>query len=100
MGTPRPWRTPQRQFENYKRLGGYAGLRKALAITADEMIAMVQEANRSRRGTGGTRVTDRQEVKLIPRLCTAKPAGPYLVLAADDGGQPCPPQVAGVAVYG
>ena len=48
FGTDQPWR-----IENYERLDGYAGLRKALSMQPDEITAIVKDSNLRGRGGAG-----------------------------------------------
>ncbi|MEO9238901.1 MAG: NADH-quinone oxidoreductase subunit F, partial [Jatrophihabitantaceae bacterium] len=45
FGTNAPW-----LLDNYEKLDGYAGLRKALGMQPDELIALVKESNLRGRG--------------------------------------------------
>ncbi|MEO6700604.1 MAG: NADH-quinone oxidoreductase subunit F, partial [Jatrophihabitantaceae bacterium] len=48
FGTNAPW-----LLDNYEKLDGYAGLRKALGMQPDELIALVKESNLRGRGGAG-----------------------------------------------
>ncbi|HVU92228.1 MAG TPA: NADH-quinone oxidoreductase subunit NuoF [Jatrophihabitans sp.] len=75
FGTDQPWK-----IANYERLDGYAGLRKALTLAPDAIIAMVKDANL--RGRGGAGVPTGMKWQFIPQD-TAKPK--YVVVNADEG---------------
>jgi len=75
FGTDQPWK-----IENYERLDGYAGLRKALGMAPDELIALVKDANL--RGRGGAGFPAGMKWQFIPQG-DAKPH--YVVVNADEG---------------
>ena len=75
FGTDQPWR-----IENYERLDGYAGLRKALAMQPDEIIGMVKDSNL--RGRGGAGFPTGMKWSFIPQG-DGKPH--YVVVNADEG---------------
>ncbi len=75
FGTDRPW-----LIENYERLDGYAGLRKALDIAPDDLIAMVKDSNL--RGRGGAGFPTGMKWQFIPQN-DGKPH--YVVVNADEG---------------
>jgi NADH-quinone oxidoreductase subunit F len=78
FGTDQPWK-----IENYERLDGYAGLRKALAMSPDDLIGLVKDANlRGRGGAGfptGMKWSFVAEPKGVPR------GDRYVVVNADEG---------------
>ena len=78
FGTDQPWK-----IENYERLDGYAGLRKALSMSPDELITLVKDANlRGRGGAGfptGMKWSFVAEPKGMPR------GDRYVVVNADEG---------------
>jgi len=78
FGTDQPWK-----IENYERLDGYAGLRKALTMTPDDLIGLVKDANlRGRGGAGfptGMKWSFVAEPKGVPR------GDRYVVVNADEG---------------
>jgi NADH-quinone oxidoreductase subunit F len=75
FGTDQPWK-----IENYERLDGYSGLRKALGMQPDELIALVKEANI--RGRGGAGFPTGMKWQFIPQN-DGKPH--YVVVNADEG---------------
>jgi NADH-quinone oxidoreductase subunit F len=75
FGTDQPWK-----IDNYERLDGYAGLRKALGMQPDEIIAMVKESNL--RGRGGAGFPTGMKWQFIPQN-DGKPH--YVVVNADEG---------------
>jgi NADH-quinone oxidoreductase subunit F len=75
FGTDAPWK-----IGNYERLDGYAGLRKALAMQPDELIALVKESNL--RGRGGAGFPTGMKWQFIPQN-DSKPH--YVVVNADEG---------------
>ena len=61
FGTDQPWK-----IDNYERLDGYAGLRKALdACAPDDIIAMVKDSNL--RGRGGAGFPTGMKWQFIPQ---------------------------------
>jgi NADH-quinone oxidoreductase subunit F len=75
LGTDQPWK-----IENYERLDGYSGLRKALGIAPDTLIDMVKEA--TLRGRGGAGFPGGMKWQFIPQN-DGKPH--YVVVNADEG---------------
>jgi NADH-quinone oxidoreductase subunit F len=75
FGTDQPWR-----IENYERLDGYAGLRKALTMAPAELIALVKDSNL--RGRGGAGFPAGMKWQFIPQG-DGKPH--YVVVNADEG---------------
>jgi NADH-quinone oxidoreductase subunit F len=75
FGTDQPWK-----IANYERLDGYAGLRKALGMAPDEIIAMVKESNL--RGRGGAGFPTGMKWQFIPQ---DNPKPKYVVVNADEG---------------
>ena len=67
------------QLEEYRAIGGYSGVKKARAMTPDELIAELQAANL--RGRGGAGFPMGRKASLIDRA-SGKPA--YLVVNADE----------------
>jgi NADH-quinone oxidoreductase subunit F len=75
FGTNQPWK-----IANYERLDGYTGLRKALTLAPDELIAIVKESNL--RGRGGAGFPAGMKWQFIPQG-DGKPH--YVVVNADEG---------------
>jgi NADH-quinone oxidoreductase subunit F len=75
FGTDQPWK-----IENYERLDGYTGLRKALAMAPDDLIALVKDSNL--RGRGGAGFPAGMKWQFIPQG-DGKPH--YVVVNADEG---------------
>jgi NADH-quinone oxidoreductase subunit F len=75
FGTDQPWK-----IDNYERLDGYAGLRKALTMQPDDVIAVVKESNL--RGRGGAGFPTGMKWGFIPQN-DGKPH--YVVVNADEG---------------
>jgi NADH-quinone oxidoreductase subunit F len=75
FGTDQPWK-----IENYERLDGYAGLKKALGMAPDDLIAMVKDSNL--RGRGGAGFPTGMKWQFIPQN-DGKPH--YVVVNADEG---------------
>jgi NADH-quinone oxidoreductase subunit F len=75
FGTNQPWK-----LANYERLDGYTGLRKALRMDPDEIIAVVKESNL--RGRGGAGFPTGMKWQFIPQN-DGKPH--YVVVNADEG---------------
>jgi len=75
FGTDQPWK-----IDNYERLDGYAGLRAALDIAPDDLIALVKESNL--RGRGGAGFPTGMKWGFIPK---DNPKPTYVVVNADEG---------------
>jgi NADH-quinone oxidoreductase subunit F len=75
FGTDQPWK-----IANYERLDGYAGLRKALTMQPDELIALMKDSNL--RGRGGAGFPTGMKWQFIPQN-DGKPH--YVVVNADEG---------------
>ncbi|HEY7050108.1 MAG TPA: NADH-quinone oxidoreductase subunit NuoF [Jatrophihabitantaceae bacterium] len=75
FGTNQPWK-----IDNYEALDGYTGLRKALTIPPDELIASVKDA--TLRGRGGAGFPAGMKWQFIPQD-DGKPH--YVVVNADEG---------------
>jgi NADH-quinone oxidoreductase subunit F len=75
FGTDQPWK-----IDNYERLDGYAGLRKALTMPPAELIALVKESNL--RGRGGAGFPTGMKWQFIPQ---DNPKPKYVVVNADEG---------------
>jgi NADH-quinone oxidoreductase subunit F len=72
---PRSW-----TLDTYERTGGYAGLRKALAMAPDEIIQIVKDSGL--RGRGGAGFPTGQKWGFIPQ---GDAKAHYLVVNADEG---------------
>jgi NADH-quinone oxidoreductase subunit F len=75
FGTEAPW-----LIENYLALQGYDGLKKAVTMSPDDLIAMVKESNL--RGRGGAGFPTGMKWQFIPQN-DGKPH--YVVVNADEG---------------
>ncbi len=75
FGTDRPW-----LIENYERLDGYAGLRKALGMERDAIVSTVKDSNL--RGRGGAGFPTGMKWQFIPQ---DNPKPKYVVVNADEG---------------
>jgi NADH-quinone oxidoreductase subunit F len=75
FGTNQPWR-----IDNYEALDGYAGLRKALAMTPDEVISVVKDS--TLRGRGGAGFPTGMKWQFIPQN---DGKAHYVVVNADEG---------------
>jgi NADH-quinone oxidoreductase subunit F len=80
-GTSQPW-----LIDNYERLDGYAGLRKALAMAPDDIIAMVKESNL--RGRGGAGFPAGMKWQFIPQAKPGEPTKPHYVVVNSDESEP------------
>ena len=74
FGTDRPWR-----IENYERLDGYQGLRKALTMAPADIVALVKESNL--RGRGGAGFPTGMKWQFIPQ---DNPKPKYVVVNGDE----------------
>ncbi|MGI8680439.1 MAG: NADH-quinone oxidoreductase subunit NuoF [Jatrophihabitans sp.] len=81
FGTQQPWK-----IDNYERLDGYAGLRKALTIAPDDLIAMVKDSNL--RGRGGAGFPTGMKWSFIPQPKAGQPRTPHYVVVNADEGEP------------
>jgi NADH-quinone oxidoreductase subunit F len=81
FGTDQPWK-----IENYERLDGYAGLRKALGMAPDDLIAMVRDSNL--RGRGGAGFPTGMKWQFIPQPKPGEPGKPHYVVVNADEGEP------------
>ncbi|MGH8962608.1 MAG: NADH-quinone oxidoreductase subunit NuoF [Jatrophihabitantaceae bacterium] len=78
FGTDQPWK-----IENYERLDGYAGLKKALGMQPDELIALVKDSNLRGRGGAGFPTGMKWSFVAEPK---GQPLGDrYVVVNADEG---------------
>jgi NADH-quinone oxidoreductase subunit F len=81
FGTDQPWK-----IANYERLDGYAGLRKALTLPPDDLIAMVKDSNL--RGRGGAGFPTGMKWQFIPQPKPGEPGKPHYVVINADEGEP------------
>jgi NADH-quinone oxidoreductase subunit F len=81
FGTNAPW-----QIDNYEKLDGYAGLRKAFGLQPDELIALIKESNL--RGRGGAGFPTGMKWQFIPQAKEGVPAKPHYVVVNADEGEP------------
>lgn len=81
FGTDEPWK-----IDKYERLDGYTGLRKALAMTPDEIISVVKES--SLRGRGGAGFPTGMKWQFIPQSKPGEPSKPHYVVINADEGEP------------
>jgi NADH-quinone oxidoreductase subunit F len=81
FGTDQPWK-----IDNYERLDGYAGLRKALTLAPDDLIAMVKDSNL--RGRGGAGFPTGMKWQFIPQPKPGEKAKPHYVVVNADEGEP------------
>ncbi|SHG07898.1 NADH dehydrogenase subunit F [Jatrophihabitans endophyticus] len=75
FGTQQPWK-----LDNYERLDGYAGLRKALAMAPADLVTLVKDSNL--RGRGGAGFPTGMKWSFIPK---DNPKPKYVVVNADEG---------------
>ena len=75
FGTDQPWK-----IDNYERLDGYAGLRKALGMERDVIVSTVKDSNL--RGRGGAGFPTGMKWQFIPQ---DNPKPKYVVVNADEG---------------
>jgi NADH-quinone oxidoreductase subunit F len=81
FGTDQPWK-----IANYERLDGYAGLRRALTMQPDELIALVKDS--SLRGRGGAGFPTGMKWQFIPQAKPGEPSKPHYVVVNADEGEP------------
>ena len=81
FGTDQPWK-----IDNYERLDGYAGLRKALTMAPDDLISMVKDSNL--RGRGGAGFPTGMKWQFIPQAKEGEPSKPHYVVINADEGEP------------
>lgn len=81
FGTDRPW-----QIDNYERLDGYAGLRKALTMAPDDIISVVKDSNL--RGRGGAGFPTGMKWQFIPQDKPGQPRRPHYVVVNADESEP------------
>ena len=81
FGTDQPWK-----IANYERLDGYAGLRKALTMAPDDLIAMVKDSNL--RGRGGAGFPTGMKWQFIPQTKPGETPKPHYVVVNADESEP------------
>ncbi|WP_375484721.1 NADH-quinone oxidoreductase subunit NuoF [uncultured Jatrophihabitans sp.] len=81
FGTDQPWK-----IANYERLDGYAGLRKALTMAPDDLIAMVKDSNL--RGRGGAGFPTGMKWQFIPQAKPGEDPKPHYVVVNADESEP------------
>ena len=81
FGTNQPWK-----IGNYEGLDGYAGLRKALTLPPDDLIAMVKDSNL--RGRGGAGFPTGMKWQFIPQPKKGEPSKPHYVVVNADESEP------------
>ena len=81
FGTNQPWK-----IDNYEALDGYTGLRKALAMEPDAIIAMVKDSNL--RGRGGAGFPTGLKWQFIPQPKPGETGKPHYVVVNADEGEP------------
>jgi NADH-quinone oxidoreductase subunit F len=78
FGTDQPWK-----IENYERLDGYAGLRKALGMQPDEIVQLVKDSNL--RGRGGAGFPTGMKWSFVAEPKGVPQGDRYVVVNADEG---------------
>jgi NADH-quinone oxidoreductase subunit F len=78
FGTDQPWK-----IENYERLDGYTGLRKALGMQPAEIVQLVKDANL--RGRGGAGFPTGMKWSFVAEPKGAPQGDRYVVVNADEG---------------
>jgi len=81
FGADQPWK-----IDNYERLDGYAGLKKALTLQPDELVTMVKDSNL--RGRGGAGFPTGMKWSFIPQPKEGEPSKPHYVVVNADEGEP------------
>jgi NADH-quinone oxidoreductase subunit F len=81
FGTNAPW-----LLDNYEKLDGYAGLRKAFTMQPEEIVALVKESNL--RGRGGAGFPTGMKWQFIPQAKPGEVAKPHYVVVNADEGEP------------
>jgi NADH-quinone oxidoreductase subunit F len=81
FGTNQPWK-----IDNYEALDGYSGLRKALSMDPDAIIAMVKDSNL--RGRGGAGFPTGMKWQFIPQPKEGEVGKPHYVVVNADEGEP------------
>jgi NADH-quinone oxidoreductase subunit F len=81
FGTNQPWK-----IGNYEALDGYSGLRKALTMEPDAIIAMVKDSNL--RGRGGAGFPTGLKWQFIPQPKPGETGKPHYVVVNADEGEP------------
>ena len=81
FGTETPW-----LIDSYEALDGYNGLRQALTMEPDALIAMVSDSGL--RGRGGAGFPTGMKWKFIPQPKPGETAKPHYVVINADEGEP------------
>ncbi|MEO8749728.1 MAG: NADH-quinone oxidoreductase subunit NuoF [Allobranchiibius sp.] len=81
FGADQPWK-----IENYERLDGYIGLRRALDMAPDELIALVKDSNL--RGRGGAGFPTGMKWQFIPQTKPGEPTTAHYVVVNADESEP------------
>ena len=81
FGTETPW-----LLDSYEASGGYEGLRKALTMEPDALIAMVSDSGL--RGRGGAGFPTGMKWKFIPQAKPGEAPKPHYVVINADEGEP------------
>ena len=81
FGLEQPWK-----IANYEASEGYAGLRKALTMAPDELIAIVKDS--ALRGRGGAGFPTGMKWQFIPQAKPGEAAKPHYVVVNADEGEP------------
>jgi NADH-quinone oxidoreductase subunit F len=76
-----PWK-----IDNYEASEGYQGLRKALTMAPDDLIAMVKDSGL--RGRGGAGFPTGMKWQFIPQAKPGEPSKPHYVVINADEGEP------------
>ena len=78
FGTDQPWK-----IDNYERLDGYAGLRKALGMQPDQLVALIKDSNL--RGRGGAGFPTGMKWSFVAEPKGVPQGDRYVVVNADEG---------------
>jgi len=81
FGANQPW-----LLDNYEKLDGYAGLRKALTMAPDDIIALIKDSNL--RGRGGAGFPTGMKWQFIPQPKPGEVGKPHYVVINADEGEP------------
>jgi NADH-quinone oxidoreductase subunit F len=78
FGTDQPWK-----IENYERLDGYAGLKKALTLKPEDIVGLVKDSNL--RGRGGAGFPTGMKWSFVAEPKGVPQGDRYVVVNADEG---------------